>query len=510
VTPSIYSLFVLGAFASCVLTPLVRHLASKYGIVDCPKRARKVHEESVPRLGGAAVLGSFLITMLVGGLLVPELSSALWSETGSGVVILFGAVAIFVIGFLDDFNRLSAKTRLLTEFVVAAVVVWQCDLLFTEVRFLGIGQLPLSEWGGFTLACLWIVGMTNALNLIDGLDGLAAGVTLFGLAAVATVGHLAGVPHVTWMSTLLLGCILGFLVFNSRPASIFLGDCGSLTLGYLVGCFSLMGSFRATGAIDGLFPILAFLVPVADCLFAIVRRTLRGRSPFSPDMEHFHHRLMERGLSHGKAVLALWAAAACSAAVAVGAAFGRGDQLTALFVAFGLVGFVLLRYLGYFRLATVGMGFRSLIRERESAKEVEQLVGELETEISRAKKLTAVEKIVGRAAPALGFARATMQFFEDEKICVLGTEVQSASSKIREVITWGHSLHRGFFDRSKEFKVEFELTGRRFCYGKAIYHFNDGRQELAVHEEILLERIHDAILDLAGRVRRKELRKVRK
>ena len=508
-TPSIYSLFVLGALATCVFTPLVRYLANKHGFVDCPKRARKVHEEKVPRLGGAAILGAFVFTLSIGGLLVPELGLALWGEAGVAGIVLLGALAIFVIGFLDDLSRLSARTRLLTEFVVAAAVVWAGGLWFEEVRFLGWGNMPLPEWLGFTLACLWIVGMANAVNLIDGLDGLASGVTLFGLAAVATVGFLAEIPHVSWMATLLLGCILGFLVFNSRPASIFLGDCGSLTLGYLAGCLALMGSFRGSFTVDGLFPLLAFSVPVADCLFAIVRRSLRGRSPFSPDMEHFHHRLMERGLTHGKAVLALWATSACSAAVAVGAAFGRGDQLTALFVSFGLAGFVLLRYLGYFRLVEVSLGFRSLIKERESAKEAEQLVGELEMEIGKAKKLHAVEGILGRAASALGFARATVQFFEDGKTRVLGSG-SDAKTKLRGVVSWESGEQRGYFDRSKELKVESDLTGRRFCYGKATYNFSDGRKELGVHEEILLERINDAIVDLAGRVRRKELRKVRK
>ena len=107
-TPSIYSLFVLGALATCVLTPIVRFFANKYGFVDCPKRARKVHEEEVPRLGGAAILGAFVVIMLLGGLFVPELASALWGESGVGGVVLLGALAIFVIGFLDDLSRLSA------------------------------------------------------------------------------------------------------------------------------------------------------------------------------------------------------------------------------------------------------------------------------------------------------------------------------------------------------------------------------------------------------------------
>jgi UDP-GlcNAc:undecaprenyl-phosphate GlcNAc-1-phosphate transferase len=174
--------------------------------------------------------------MLLGGVFVPELSAALWGESGVVGIVLIGALGIFVIGFLDDLSRLSARTRLFSEFVVAAAVVWIIGLWFEEVRFLGVGNMPMPEWLGFTLACLWIVGMANAVNLIDGLDGLASGVILFGLAAVATVGFLAEIPQVSWMATLLLGCILGFLAFNSRPASIFFGDCGSLTLGYLAGC----------------------------------------------------------------------------------------------------------------------------------------------------------------------------------------------------------------------------------------------------------------------------------
>ena len=113
------------------------------------------------------------------------------------------------------------------------------------------------------------------------IDGLASGITLFGLLAVSVVGYLGGISSVIWMSSLLIGCLLGFLVYNSRPASIFLGDCGSLTLGYLAGCLTLLASFREGGVLDGIFPVLAFAVPITDCFFAIFRRMMRGRSPFS-------------------------------------------------------------------------------------------------------------------------------------------------------------------------------------------------------------------------------------
>ena len=269
-TPSIYSLFVLGVVLTCILTPLIRHFALKKGVVDCPQRARKIHEQATPRLGGAAILTSYLGVLLVGGVFIPQLREMLWGENPFGGYILIGAVAIFVIGILDDLSRLSPKTKLVGEFLIAAIVVWGARFSFTEVQFLGLGTISFPEWLGFALACLWIVGMANAINLIDGLDGLASGITLTGLLAVTVVGYLAGITGVTWFATLLIGCLLGFLVFNSRPASIFLGDCGSLTLGYLAGCLSLLASSRNEGVIDGIFPFLAFALPITDCVFGKV------------------------------------------------------------------------------------------------------------------------------------------------------------------------------------------------------------------------------------------------
>jgi len=249
-TPSIYSLFVLGAILTCILTPIIRYLAVQKGFVDCPQRARKVHQLATPRLGGAAVLLSFIAVVSIASITVPQLNKIFIGDNAVIGTILFGSIGIFVVGFLDDLSRLSPRTKLLGEFFIACLVVWGANLNFTSVQFLGFGSVLFPEWLGFALSCLWIVGMANAINLIDGLDGLASGITLAGLIAVSFVGYLAGISSVTWLSTLLIGCLLGFLVYNSRPASIFLGDCGSLTLGYLAGCLTLLASFRGSGVID--------------------------------------------------------------------------------------------------------------------------------------------------------------------------------------------------------------------------------------------------------------------
>ena len=492
----------MGAILTCVLTPLVRYLALQKGFVDCPQRARKVHHQATPRLGGAAVLLSFIVVAGIAGLTVPQLSEMIWGNNPVIGSILLGSVGIFTIGFLDDLARLSPKTKLIGEFLIAGLVVLGANLSFNTVEFLGLGSIILPEWVGFGLSCLWIVGMANAINLIDGLDGLASGTTLAGLLAISVVGYLAGISSVTWMSTLLIGCLLGFLVYNSRPASIFLGDCGSLTLGYLGGCLALIASFRESGVLDGIFPVLAFAVPILDCIFAIFRRTMRGRSPFSPDMEHFHHRLMAKGLSHGKAVLAMWSMAFSCSLVAIAAAFGKGDQLFAVFVFFGLGGFILLRYLGYFRFEFFGEGLSTLMQDRKSTKSVEQAIKEAEQIVMQAETLEDLKDCLAKASEGMQFYKAKICFYHaDER---LGSPLEEEQHAVGKAIHWIDSEQSGYFSRDKEFSVEFSISGRNFAYGKVEYTFMDGRSSLTVQDEVLLERIHDAMSSLAGRIRKKQ------
>jgi UDP-GlcNAc:undecaprenyl-phosphate GlcNAc-1-phosphate transferase len=441
--------------------------------------------------------------MCLAGVSVHQVREIMWGNNPILGYILIGSLGIFTIGFLDDLARLSPKTKLLGEFVVAGLVVWAANLSFTEIQFLGLGSVTIPTWLGVGLATFWVVGMANAVNLIDGLDGLASGITLAGLVAVSVVGYLGGITSVTWMSTLLIGCLLGFLVYNSRPASIFLGDCGSLTLGYLAGCLTLLASFREGGGVlDGIFPVLAFALPILDCLFAIFRRTMRGRSPFSPDMEHFHHRLMAKGLSHGKAVLAMWAMAGSCSLVAIAAAFGKGDQLIAVFVFFGMGGFILLRYLGYFRFEFFGEGLSTLIDDRKCIKSVEQAVKDAEQTVSNSVDLESLEDCLGKAAQGMRFQQATIQLFQDEGR--LGSDLSLENPSVGKVITWRNPENSGYYTRDNEFVAEFSISGRNFAYGKVKYRFIDGRSSLSVQEEVWLERIHDSISSLAGRLRKKD------
>jgi UDP-GlcNAc:undecaprenyl-phosphate GlcNAc-1-phosphate transferase len=477
-------------------------LALQKGFVDCPQRARKVHQQSTPRLGGAAILLSFLAVICLAGVFVPQVREMMWGNNPILGCILLGSLGIFAVGFLDDLARLAPKTKLFGEFFIAGLVVLGANLSFTEIQFLGLGSISIPAWLGIGLATFWIVGMANAINLIDGLDGLASGITLAGLVAVSVVGYLGGITSVTWMSTLLIGCLLGFLVYNSRPASIFLGDCGSLTLGYLAGCLTLLASVREGGMLDGIFPVLAFALPILDCVFAIFRRTMRGRSPFSPDMEHFHHRLMAKGLSHGKAVLAMWAMAGSCSLVAIAAAFGKGDQLFAVFVFFGLGGFILLRYLGYFRFEFFGEGLSSLINDRKSTKSIEQAIKNAEGMVVELDSLDNVQSCIQKASEGMQFHEAEVTFYSTNGR--LGSNFNIENPNIGKVVRWVDPQQNGYFSRDKEFVAEFQISGRNYSYGKIRYVFMDGRSNLSVQDEVLLERIHDALAVLAGRLRKAE------
>ena len=197
-------------------------------------------------------------------------------------------------------------------------------------------------------------------------------------------------------------------------------------------------------------------------------------------------------------------ALAFGAVFAVGAAFGRGDQLTALLVTFGLTGFVLLRYLGYFRFDFFGKGLVSLVQDREATRIAEQAVKEVESMVSLSDNFDDLPRAIQRASAALGFAEVKMSFFHEDG--VLGVPSDALNRQVREVIQWSDSQYPGYFPRDRAFSAEFPISGLKFVYGSISYQFLDGRQNLEVHDEILLERIHDSISSLAGRVRRNELK----
>ncbi len=320
-------LVAASAAATVALVPLARRLALAAGAVDRPDE-RRVHDRPMPRLGGLAIFAAAATVLGVAAALGVAGGDADGRPLAPGGLVLAAAAAlVFAVGLADDLRPLRAATKLLVEVAAAAALVH-----FGECRITGLsapgGALELGALGGpFTV--LWIVGVTNAVNLIDGIDGLAAGFGALTLAAILLIATW-NEPAATVPAAVLLGCCLGFLVFNFHPASIFLGDGGSLFLGFSIGALSTYARAKGTTGAATAAILLLVGLPLGDALFAVLRRYRSGLDPTSlrshlsglgrlakPDRGHIHHRLLRAGLGQRAAAFVLYAiqAAACVGAI---------------------------------------------------------------------------------------------------------------------------------------------------------------------------------------------------
>ena len=304
------TLILAGTAFGLILTPLVSAASSALGLVDAPG-GRKVHLRSVPRLGGVAVVGGAALTLF----LVTELAGAPPDVTPSLLPILIGTTIVFAVGVVDDIRPLPPWPKLLGQ-IVAAVLVMQAGLLVERVTFAGqTWQLGIWSW---PITLLWIVGVTNAFNLIDGVDGLAAGISIIAGATCATILVARGHVPEAILVTSLVGATLGFLVYNFAPATIFLGDGGSLPVGFVLATTAITGWQKGATALAAGVPLLLFALPIADAASALTRRILRHdsgdrtslkaviRRIVEPDRDHIHHQLLALGLSPRRTVILLY------------------------------------------------------------------------------------------------------------------------------------------------------------------------------------------------------------
>jgi UDP-GlcNAc:undecaprenyl-phosphate/decaprenyl-phosphate GlcNAc-1-phosphate transferase len=298
-----YIIISIACFIAVILiTPLVKILAVKIGATDKPNQ-RKVHDDVMPRLGGLAIYFSFLIGMLV---MMPQ-SQYFWP-------ILIGGTIIIITGILDDMMEISAKAKIFGQTAAAIVVMWNgiyvefINLPFDGIWYLGILGLPLTF--------LWILGITNAINLIDGLDGLAAGVSSIVLATITTIAILNGNVFIIALGSVLLASTIGFLFYNFHPAKIFMGDTGALFLGFMIAVISLLG-FKTVTLFSLLIPIVILAVPISDTIFAIIRRIINKQPLSAPDKFHMHHCFLRLGYSHRTSVLIIYGISAFFALAAV-------------------------------------------------------------------------------------------------------------------------------------------------------------------------------------------------
>lgn len=290
--------FAVAVLLSFIMTPFVKKLAEKVGAIDVPKDSRRVHKVPTPRLGGLAIYLSFLITVITFGMLNKRL-----------IGVLIAATIIVVMGFFDDIKPLSAKLKFFIQLLAAILVVsygLKIDWVTNPLYFLTHKKMIFLGMWGYPITVLWIVGVTNAINLIDGLDGLAAGVSTIAAGTLFIVALFTNQPAIAMLTLILAGSTAGFLPYNFNPAKIFMGDTGALFLGFMLSVISVMGVLKSAAALAILVPVFAIGFPIFDTLFAMVRRAANGRSIMEPDKGHLHHRLLALGLSQKQTVLTLY------------------------------------------------------------------------------------------------------------------------------------------------------------------------------------------------------------
>ncbi|AZK45888.1 glycosyltransferase family 4 protein [Paenibacillus lentus] len=305
--------FIVSLGLALGLTPLVKKFAFKVGAVDVPN-ARKVHTKLMPRLGGVGIYLAFIAAFFIVLPFIPESFSV--RELNFIKAFLVGGTMILLLGALDDRFDLSAKLKFVVQIATACVVVFGFDikLEFANIPFYTYSSVE--SWIAIPFTILWIVGVTNAINLIDGLDGLAAGVSAIAIGTIAVMAFFMGNVVVALLCLLLLGSIIGFLYFNFHPAKIFMGDSGALFLGFSLALLSLLG-FKQIAIVSFLTPLILIGVPLSDTLFAIVRRWMQKKPIFSPDKGHLHHCLRELGFTHRQTVLIIYGIAAFFGVLAV-------------------------------------------------------------------------------------------------------------------------------------------------------------------------------------------------
>lgn len=320
-SPTVWVLLLGSFLITYLLTPLVMRLANRFGILD-GGGYRRIHKDSaIPLMGGLAIAIPFIGACLCGIFKLTGLFRIVEGQHLGFIALALGCGIIVIMGIIDDKVGLRAPEKFALQ-ILAALMICGAGLLrhsyiIRGIDFPFLGRIELGPFIGTMLTIIWIVGLTNAYNLIDGLDGLATGLALIAAIGLAIVSFMNGSMFPALLCTSLSGSLMAFLCFNFHPAKIFLGDTGSLFLGFTLASVTLMGSLKSTGAVIFITPILVLGLPIVDTLSSIVRRMLRGRPLFQGDQGHLHHRLLNKGYSHRATTLIFYAVSILMTASAI-------------------------------------------------------------------------------------------------------------------------------------------------------------------------------------------------
>ena len=364
-----YSLLLLGSVSfvlALLLTPLVRTVFRRWGVVNAGSESGG---HPIPRAGGVAIVisyvgayGFLLALHLKGGVVV-------WDSLSFAVRLLPAAGLVFFIGLIDDIMGLEPWQKLAGEVVAAGLAYW------AGIHIQGLAGYGDGAWWNRPVTIIWLVACTNAINLIDGVDGLATGVGLFATCTTLIAALLQNNTALAIATIPLVGCLLGFIRYNFNPATIFLGDCGSLFIGFLLGCYAVVWSQKAATILGMTAPLMALSIPLLDMGVAIVRRFLRRQPLFEGDRNHIHHRLLNRGFTPRKVALIMYA---CAAVGAIGSLVVMNRNFSGIIIlAFCMTTWIGVQHLGYVEFGVAGRlfidgAFRRLLNSHISIESLEE------------------------------------------------------------------------------------------------------------------------------------------
>ena len=456
------------AYLALIATPLVIWLARWIGVVDNPG-IRSVHTHPVPRIGGVAIYLSS-VCLIVSLLFLDNAIGKRFREVQLQVIVLLGsATAIFLVGLVDDLRGLPARFKFMVELLGAGA------LCLVGVRISSIGlsdgsAISLGWLLGGPITLLWIVGVTNAVNMSDGLDGLAAGIGAIACGVIALFAIHGSTIHtglarsndvmMALFAMTLLGSLSGFLFFNFSPAKVFMGDCGSLFIGFTIAAASVMCVSKSAALVGLALPALALGIPIFDTLFSMLRRFLERRSLFAPDRSHIHHRLLELGLTQRRAVLIIYTATLL--AVGLGLLMLASDSPSSLVVFAGalLLIVLLFRFVGVVRLRQVLTRLQEKYKYSRQGRDERKILEQLQLQFRQAHDSSEWRQAVCEAADRMGFAWVCLKTsYEDGRVKEEIWRGPKTSPDLSRVITMTIPLGNSRTGVSRRFEIAISANG---------------------------------------------------
>ncbi len=477
--PALLLTALSAALIGAVLTPIVRDVAVRRGLGLRGNTGRGVHTRPIPRLGGVAIVVAFLLPLLGLVWLWAPARDAFLAHPARLMGLVGGGLVVAALGVYDDVVGARASRKLAVQ-VSVALAMYATGFRIDEVTNPFGGSIALG-WLGLPFTVLWITGVVNAMNLVDGLDGLAGGVAFFAAVTTLVVALVQGHLLMVLSSAAMAGAVLGFLRYNFNPATVFMGDTGSMFLGFVLAVTAIRAHEKTTAAVAIAVPILALGVPIADTLLAMGRRAVRGAPIFSADRGHIHHRLLDRGLTQRQAVLVLYGSATVLAGGALLLAFVNSRSAAYVLAAIAILGFVGLRTLGFFDLARTGevlaLRRRNLALRVATAEAVARLRDAPDAEALRS-ALREIASAVGAVAVGLS-----------------GAPVDEA----------GASFSEGFEEGGEDLlRAHFPVAGPG---GRLELGWSDGRAAVDRETQVAVEQLGEALADALARLAEAERRR---